>query len=245
LNDKQKDYSSKREQIRNLRLKVFKAIEGEKTKAILAEKKALQKTKEAQIATDNATALYWSSEAGKINPIQGMKLLEKSLPKAKDEKIIKTIKQANATIFNQSNYHQWRRKRFEDIQSSESTPDSKWLIIKDGNDNSKVWSVETGKYPDFLKDEKNIRYATFSQDSQWLITRDVNGNSKVWSVETGKYYDFLKNEKIISDATFSQDSKWLITRDVNGYSKVWSVETGKYYEFFKNEKYSLRYFFAR
>jgi WD40 repeat protein len=75
------------------------------------------------------------------------------------------------------------------------SPDSQWLITRDDNDNSKVWSVETGKYPDFLKDEKNIRYATFSQDSQWLITTDVNGNSKVWSVETGKYYDFLKDKK--------------------------------------------------
>jgi WD40 repeat protein len=63
------------------------------------------------------------------------------------------------------------------------------------NFNSKVWSVQTGKYDDFLKDEKNISDATFSPDSQWLITRDVNYNYKVWSVETGKYPDFLKMKK--------------------------------------------------
>jgi WD40 repeat protein len=124
-------------------------------------------------------------------------------------------------------------KKKEDIRRQVIffSPDSQWLITRDDNDNSKVWSVETRKYPDFLKDEKNISYATFSPDSQWLFTTDVSKNSKVWSVETGKYYDFLKDEKNISYATFSQDSKWLITRDVNGYSKVWSVQTGKYPEF--------------
>jgi WD40 repeat protein len=73
---------------------------------------------------------------------------------------------------------------------------------RDDNDNSKVWSVQTGKYYDFLKDEKNIRYASFSEDSQWLITKDDNDNAKVWSVETGKYPDFLKDEKIFATLLF-------------------------------------------
>ncbi|MFD2240482.1 WD40 repeat domain-containing protein, partial [Flectobacillus roseus] len=100
----------------------------------------------------------------------------------------------------------------------------------------KVWSVQTGKYPDFLKDEKIIRYANFSPNSQWLIIKDDNYNSKVWSVQTGKYPDFLKDEKIIRYANFSQDSQWLITKDLNFNSKVWSVQTGKYYDFLKDEK---------
>ncbi|MDI9868567.1 nSTAND1 domain-containing NTPase, partial [Flectobacillus roseus] len=196
-----------------------------------AKNKAIKSEEKAKVATDNATALYWTSEASKINPIQGLRLLEKSLLKAKDKNVIKTINQANEFIFNQSNFHQWREKRrFEDINSFVSTfyPDSKWLITKDGNLNYQVWSVQTGKQYDFLKDEKNISYATFSQDSQWLITADDNFNYKVWSVQTGKYPDFLKDEKNISYATFSQDSQWLITADDNFNYKVWSVQTGKY-----------------
>ncbi len=198
LSDKQKDYSSKRQEIRNLRLEVFKAIEGEKEKAILAEKKALQKTKEAQIATNNATALYWTSEVDKLIPLQGLRLLEKALPKAKDVNIIKTIKQANATIFNQSNYHQWReKKRFEVINSYVPTfsPDSKWLITTDGNDNYKVWSVETGKYYDFLKDEKTIRYTTFSPDSKWLCII-TNHQVKTYDIARGKLIQTLWLNKV-------------------------------------------------
>jgi hypothetical protein len=47
--------------------------------------------------------------------------------------------------------------------------DSQWLITKYDNDNAKVWSVETGKYPDFLKDEKI--FATL------LFLGMVNGSS--------------------------------------------------------------------
>ncbi|MDH4461013.1 MAG: hypothetical protein QE277_06290 [Flectobacillus sp.] len=211
-------------------------------RALLAQKDAEQKTKEAQIATDNATALYWKSEADKLIPIQGLRLLEKSLPKAKDKKIIKTIKQANATIFNQSNNHQWReKKRFENTVNFDSdakvfSPDSKWLVITYGDNTAKVWSMEKEIEHYFLKDEKTISNPTFSPDSKWLITKDWNDNSKVWSVETGKYYDFLKDEKTISYTTFSPDSKWLITKDGNDNSKVWSVETGKQYDFLNDEK---------
>ncbi|PAC31468.1 hypothetical protein BWI92_09030 [Flectobacillus sp. BAB-3569] len=206
-------------------------------RALLAQKNAEQKAKEAQKATNNAKALFVASEAGKVNPIQGLRLIEKVMPWANDTNSINIIKEANKTIFNQSNYHQFQEKRrYAETNEATFSPDSQWLITRDENRHYKVWSVKTGRYYDFLKDEKNIREATFSPDSQWLITRDENRNYKVWSVQTGKYYDFLKDEKNIYRATFSGDSQWLITRDENGNYQVWSVETGKYYDFLKDEK---------
>jgi WD40 repeat protein len=117
-------------------------------------------------------------------------------------------------------------KKEATITDATFSPDSKWLITKDGNDNSKVWSVETGKQYDFLKDEKTIRYPTFSPDSKWLITTDGNHNYKVWSVETGKNYDFLKDEKNIYKATFSQDAK-LLSIITQHQVKTYEVATGK------------------
>ncbi|WP_184130644.1 WD40 repeat domain-containing protein, partial [Arcicella rosea] len=227
---------------------VFKAIEKQKEeakqnerKARLAEAIAKESEQKAKIATNNANALYLTSEAEKINPIQGLRLTEKALTKTKDTNLIKTIKQANKTIFNQSNTHQWREKnRFDDIFSLGSdkiiafSQNSKWFIAKDMNQNAKVWSLEQEKQADFLNKEKNIRSATFSPDSKWLVTEDVNLNAKVWSLEKEIQTDFFK-ERVFS-ATFSPDSKWLITEDMSLYDKVWLVEKGKQTDFLNEEK---------
>ncbi|MDI9858950.1 WD40 repeat domain-containing protein, partial [Flectobacillus roseus] len=223
---------------------VFKAIEKQKEEALqneqkakLAETKAKKSEQKAQKATNNAKALFVASEAGKVNPIQGLRLIEKVMPWTNDTNRINTIKEAKEEIFRHSNNHQFQEKRrYTKTTDVTFSQDSQWLITKDVNKNSKVWSVQTGKHPDFLKDEKNIDDANFSEDSQWLITRDVNFNYKVWSVQTGKCPDFFKDEKIIIDANFTPNSQWLITRDVNFNSKVWSVQTGKYYDFLKDEK---------
>jgi hypothetical protein len=56
-----------------------------------------------------------TSEAGKVNSIQGLRLIEKVMPWANDTNSINSIKKANETIFNQSNSHQFQEKKtYED-----------------------------------------------------------------------------------------------------------------------------------
>ena len=66
---------------------VFKAIEQQKKeakqneqKAKLAEAVAMKNELKALKATYNALAMYVASEAGKANPIQGLRLIEKVMP---------------------------------------------------------------------------------------------------------------------------------------------------------------------
>ncbi|MDI9870721.1 hypothetical protein, partial [Flectobacillus roseus] len=135
---------------------VFKAIEKQKEEALqneqkakLAEATAKKSEQKAQKATNNALALFVASEAGKVNPIQGLRLIEKVMPCANDTNSINIIKEAKKEIFKQSNSHQFQEKRrYTKTTDVTFSQDSQWLITTDMNDNYKVWSVQTGKYPE-------------------------------------------------------------------------------------------------
>jgi hypothetical protein len=74
----------------------------------------------------------------------------------------------------------------KNIRYGTFSQDSQWLVTTDDYDNSKVWSVETGKYYDFLKDEKIFATLLFllivngsSQEMIMIIQSLVGRNRKI------------------------------------------------------------------
>ncbi len=217
--------------------KVFVAIEKQKQEAITNAQKAKTAEKKAKIATNDAKALYWSSDAGKINPIQGLRLLGEARKKTSDTNSIPIVKEATENLFNKSNEHKWLEKlRYGNGSDINFSSDSKWLVTANINGGSKLWDVSSGKEALFLSSEKGISDINFSSDSKWLVTIKDGGGSKLWDVSSGKSYDFLSSEEGIKYINFSSDSNWLVTIKDEGGSKLWDVSSGKSYDFLSSEK---------
>ncbi len=230
---------------------VFKAIEQQKEEAIkneqkakLAEATAKKSEIRARIATNNATALYWSAEANKYNPIQSIRLLEKAYTKTNDTNVLQTIKDQINTIFNQSNNHQWREiNRFFSFQDF---LDSKNEIIKFNRENiSKI--VINGAFSDtkdsrfVIKGEDFIR-TQYSSDGKWVVAYYKDNSCKIFSSSTKTIPSFLKESKRILFASFSNDSKLLVTTDESNLTKVWGVDTGNILDIFEyNNVYEVSF----
>ncbi|MEA5140192.1 WD40 repeat domain-containing protein [Arcicella rigui] len=196
----------------------------------------------------NTQALYWSAESTKINPIQGLRLLEKAITKTNDTNILRTIKEATEAIFQQSNKHQWLEKgRAYTIESLEKklsissqekdneASKNKWEVIN-YNDGVQLLERTTGRSYNFPAGEKAVSDSKFSFDGKWLLTRNVHYEHKLWDISTEQIPIFFQSEKHISSADFSPNSKWVITKKANGEYKLWEIATGKTFEFLKEER---------
>ncbi len=137
------------------------AREAKKQEAIAKRQTALaqKSAEEAQVATNNATALYWASEADKINPIQGLRLLEVAENKTKDEKALNFIREQTQKDF-QWEYHSpvQRENRYEDYGTASSPFRRRGLAHYQAfrMREYQVWESKPAKCSDFLQGQKDI-----------------------------------------------------------------------------------------
>ncbi|MEA5428273.1 WD40 repeat domain-containing protein [Arcicella lustrica] len=245
---KNKDADSIRKKTNLLNIKIYNNINDAKIlanratneveKSLVREKKAKE---QAIIEKNNAQALYWTSQAEKIIPIQSMRLLEKAYKKTKDVSTINNIRDESKIIFQKSNTHQWRKKKmFENISEIKFSPDSKWLLVIRKNHHYEVWNTSMQNHYDlyYKNDNDKIGGVDFSCDSKWLIISSLFGKrKKVLQVDDGKISSFLNSENNIYDLSFSSNGKWLISIDTNYRAKVWQLDTLRSHGFLsKNEK---------
>lgn len=116
--------------------------------------------------------------------------------------------------------------------------DNKFVFIDNGDFDTHLWELATGKTPVFFKNENTISSVTFSPDSKWLITETYKQEYKVkiWELDSGKSYDISQDESLINNTIFSPDSKWFVTRNSKDECKIWEVIGLKNYDFSQREK---------
>ena len=200
---------------------------------------------------NRATALYWASEADKLNPIQGIRLLEEALDKTNDETALQTIQERTEVIFNQSNIHQWHEKnRILSYISIKFSSDYKLVEIVSQNQRE-LLEVATLKTPTFLQNEGEFIFE-LSDDAKWLWTKKrnplrwTNHNNetfvfiptentefKLWDLSKRRVH-FTINKKNIKRVYFSLDSKCLFTETNDEKLKIWEMATGKTFDFLQN-----------
>lgn len=187
-----------------------------------------------------ANAIISASYSDKINPIQGLRLLEKIQAENDNEDVKKFIEDKLISLFNSSWTHLFREKRrFNNVSNCIFSNDSKWIILKKSDSTSIILETGQEKTPDFLRYENNIKYAVFSNDSKLLLTRSIDSTLKVWDLSLHKTIDFLNltDENIF--ASFSSNSKWIITQNQNKKIFFFNLTVSKKYEFI-NEKNNLK-----
>lgn len=219
--------------------------------ARLAQDVAQTQRKIAEKQRDRSTALYWASEADKLNPIQGLRLLEEAAKKTTDTNAIDFVKEQTVKIFNNCNIHQFKEKqRFNEapnIFSATFSPNNKWLALvtsstKDNitNYNIHFRNIESGEVFDSLSIENGAREPVFSSDSKMLITITDGYKYEVREMQNFGIPDFLKEERSFWDAEISSDNKWLITLNDFGNKyleyRVWNLGNQKEADFLKEEK---------
>jgi WD40 repeat protein len=102
--------------------------------------------------------------------------------------------------------------------------DSKWVIATFKDYTAKIWDLSTGKFHDFLKNEKDIRAIYFENASRWLIEVKRDNSYKVWDIYSDTIPDYLNGEKVNDNIYISDNSKWLVTISKN---KITVREIGK------------------
>jgi len=192
----------------------------------------------AEAKTKDINASYWTYEAEKTTPSQGIRMMTESLKNASDQNIRQLIKEKIEKNFNKSNNHQYLEVFKAPIEAPFSIfyNGTRWILAGDLKENTcRLWNIQESELLELLKSEKKIGTAIFSPDGKWLITISREHQNRVWSLSDGKSMDFLDNEPNIRNVYFSPKSGWLVI-DNGRTHKLLSLTTGQEANFLKNEK---------
>jgi WD40 repeat protein/tRNA A-37 threonylcarbamoyl transferase component Bud32 len=117
------------------------------------------------------------------------------------------------------------------------SPDGRLLVTRGsgyqglgGNDvETRVWDLTLTQLHPLLKDQTNLRSATFSRDGRWLVTAGDRA-ARVWDAATGQpRTPPLRHQGFVIHATFSPDGRLVVTTawDNTKVSRVWDSVTGE------------------
>lgn len=224
--------------IENLREQADVAAREAKKQEDIAKRQTIQaqkSTREAMMATNEATALYWASEADKMVPSQGLRLLEVATKITNSSRAVKFIKEQTEKIFKGSISHQFKEMFRYKGQLLASSADGLWLLTRTKEEELQVWNTFKKHRYDFLKNQKGIYDGSFSANGAWLITHSDRGESRVWETESGEVPELLKNQKIIQ-ASFSANGALLYIQNNRGESLIWETGSGLMLDFLKEQK---------
>jgi hypothetical protein len=110
------------------------------------------------------------------------------------------------------------------ISSPDFSRDGKWMRISSYRGFSfqeQLWELSSGKQPDFLKDEDDIKYISFSPDGKWIVANITDYKPKVWELANGKQPNFLSHEENIDIIIFSTDGRHMATKNEDSTVKIW------------------------
>lgn len=122
------------------------------------------------------------------------------------------------------------------IHSVAFSPDGKRIVGggSKGEQELKVWEVETGKELLALKGHKSyVLSAIFSGDGKRIVSSDYSDSTshtaRVWDAETGKELLALKlqPETMFSSVAINRDGTRLVTGGHGRPVKLWNADTGK------------------
>ncbi|MBB3841041.1 WD40 repeat protein [Runella defluvii] len=210
---------------------VFDDIEKKKEEAEkqrdLAQKSTIEAQRQSRIAqekTNDATALYWASEADKFVPKNAMRMLEAAAKKQTSTKTLNLIKAKTLSLFNQSNTTQFQETHsipFDEYVTPQVSPDSKWLVLR----NNEAFTVYNLLKKSLLRRfSETISDTDFSQNSQWFIA-EKDTIIDIYSTEKWECFTTLQTKRGRKFTTFSPDEKWLLIDHRDGTFFVFNTST--------------------
>ena len=114
------------------------------------------------------------------------------------------------------------REQDREILSAHYSPDGKWVITTDDNENfgARIWDAQTAQQVgNPLSLSNKVISACFSPDSDRVVTASDDSTAQIWDVKTGlQNCQPIKHEGIVFSAQFSPDGLRLIT--VSGFTRL-------------------------
>lgn len=129
-------------------------------------------------------ALYWSSEASRLSPIQSIRLLEVADTTAKSVETKDAIKEQEQLFFNTSAKHAFReKKRFEDCSDIGFSPKAKWLVVTNSRYKKQLWNATQSPMSLYL-DDTDVVKVFFADDDSYVVTVNQQKQAKLRHLDT-------------------------------------------------------------
>ncbi len=171
-----------------------------------------------QNLTFEAKALYLSSEASRLSPIQNIQLLKVAADiTANDPTIQHNIKEQERFVFNTSAKHAFReKKRFEDCSDISFSPKAKWLVVTKNNNQKYIWNATQTPMNLYIADT-NIVKVLFAENDSHVVTINAVKQAKLYHLDTLQYAVEIpiKLNGNIEKVYFSADNQFLAVAETD------------------------------
>jgi hypothetical protein len=203
--------------------RVFDAIELKKQEAERERDRASEASKRAEKLSNQSKSLFFASEAEKLNPIQGLRLLEYAYPKATEPWAIKLFKKKIEGNFNGSDAHRYQERiRFgltgDDIHGMPQSlmiPNDSFIIVYYEN-YAKVLELRKNGDPLIFKENLNIIFATMRSDTIIFISKDTDSAYRFFEGVNGSGQKTLIDLDNLVLYSFSDNRHMLLSKDLKG-----------------------------
>jgi WD40 repeat protein len=112
------------------------------------------------------------------------------------------------------------------IQSVRFSPNGRYVLTVDSDNQAKVWEFPGGRVKLILRGNY-IQPPDISPDSRYVVIGKRGGVAEIWEIAAENIFRTLQGHNgDVFTANFSPDGKYVVTASADGYAKVWNVTTG-------------------
>jgi len=116
----------------------------------------------------------------------------------------------------------------EEAVTARISPNGKYALIAQTDNNMMLWNVETGDYMHSLMGQQDeITGADFSKDGRFVLASGADWMITIWEADTASFHKSISGHKgVVTSARFSPDAKSVISASHDGTVRLWSVDEG-------------------